>query len=205
MIIAHLSSIIVIIIINYSFVIIIIIIVIRSNQRVGSAFEIHVKGEINSTVKLYKFLGIESLDTNFGSWKCSRVLKYYIKSFSMVLNVWIILSIGVADLVWTNQVSGKMACQSPLTLRLSLTNSQRLATNAPGKLFAGRPFWCSYRNVKIINVHRNTNRKGQRTQLKIRFAVCWMQLQYFAVYKSRFHNSISLSFVLFSYGFWEFF
>lgn len=38
-----------------------------SNQRLESAFEVHVKGKISSTVVLYKFYGIERLDTYSGS------------------------------------------------------------------------------------------------------------------------------------------
>jgi len=55
--------------------------------------------------------------------------------------------------------------------RLSLTNSWLLATNAPEKVTAGRPFWCPYRNVESL-LHTHTNRKRQRTQHKIRFALC---------------------------------
>ena len=53
-----------------------------------------------------------------------------------------------------------------------------LMSVAPRKLTAGGHFGVLTGILKFTSniVHKNTNCKGQRSQVKIRFAFCWMQL-----------------------------
>ena len=68
--------------------------------------------------------------------------------------------------------------------KMSATYSRPLATSAPEKLNAGDHFSVLPSILKFtgINVYRNTNSKGQRTSLKIRFAFSRTQLVLSTIY-----------------------
>ena len=78
-----------------------------------------------------------------------------------------------------NQGSGEKTYLSTARSRMCLMNSRPLPAIFPEKLNPGRPFIFGVAELSKfagIILHRNTNRKGQRTQHKIRFAFCRTQL-----------------------------